>query len=110
MIDSQRIQQHQPVPFNVNQDRSWCIKEKTIVDTTFNPPEGPIADHYADCLNEGDFFLKFIDSNIRENIKTNLYITQRHRRISPVTEQELFSFLGINILMGYHSLPSISLY
>lgn len=43
-------------------------------------------------------------------MKQNLYITQRHRRVTPVTEQEFFSFLGINILMGYHSLPSISLY
>ena len=42
--------------------------------------------------------------------QTNLYITQQERRVSPVTRQDVLGFIGINILMGYHILPSYILY
>ena len=38
--------------------------------------------------------------------QTNLYATQNHRRISVLTKSELYGFLGINIVMCYHQLPS----
>ena len=71
-----------------------------------------MMDHFADCSSEGDFFLKFIDAEIRERIiyETNLYMNQKHRRVLPLTEKELYSFLGINILMSYHCLPSLTCY
>ena len=38
--------------------------------------------------------------------QTNLYVTQNHRRVSVLTKPELYGFLGINMVMGYHQLPS----
>ena len=98
--------------FIPNQNIRWSEKEKVTPIVQFNEPQGPAHRKFLDCNNEGDYFLKFIDSEIRENllVQTNLYITQRQRRVTPVTEKELFSFLGINLMMGYHTLPSITSY
>ena len=38
--------------------------------------------------------------------QTNLYDTQNHRRVSVLTKSELYGFLGINMVMGYHQLLS----
>ena len=91
--------------YDVYQNRNWRKKKKVQLDGAFDLPQGPVLDHFADCRNEGDYFLKFIDAEIREKIlfQTNLYINQKTRRIPSVTERELYSFLGINILMGYHT-------
>ena len=49
---------------------------------------------------------------IRENIvfQTNLYIQKKKRGkpILPVKERELYGFIGISLLMGYHKLPSMA--
>ncbi|KAK6173783.1 hypothetical protein SNE40_017183 [Patella caerulea] len=66
--------------------------------------------------------MKFLDDEIVENIfpdkpiysatrspccfQINLYIQQQDRRVSPLTPPELYDFVGINFLMGYHILPS----
>ena len=41
--------------------------------------EGPIEEHFIDCDSSCDYFLKFSDKKIRENIvfQTNLYIQQK---------------------------------
>ena len=76
---------------------------KKELDVTFDLPQGPVIDHFADFSSEGDFFFKFIDAEIRERIiyETNLYMNQKHRRVLPLTEKELYSFLSINILMSF---------
>ena len=98
--------------YKVDQNRAWQKKKKSELNVPFDSPQGPVMDHFVDCSNEGDFFLKFVDAEIREKIiyETNLYISQKHKRISPLTERELYSFLGINILMSYHTLPSLTCY
>ena len=47
-------------------------------------------------------------SETQENIlyQTNLYIIQSMKATPNVTLPELFSFLGINMIMEYHVLPS----
>ena len=69
---------------------------------------GPIKDHFADCTKPGDYFFAYFDNEIQENIlyQTNLYITQSMKATPNLTSQELFSFLGINMIMGFHELPS----
>ena len=49
-----------------------------------------MINHFAVCANEGDYFFKFIDAEIRQNIlyQTNLYVTQKHRRVPVVTANE----------------------
>ena len=71
-----------------------------------------MIDHFADCANEDDCFLKFTDAEIHQNIlhHTNLYVTQKLCRVPIVTANEVYAFLEINLLMGYHSLPAIKHY
>ena len=71
-----------------------------------------MIDYFADCANEGNYFLKFIDTKFRQNIlyQTNLYVTQKHRRVPVATANELYAFLKIDLLMGYHTLPAIKQY
>ena len=89
-------------------DQAW----KTRDYSHFNLPQGPVIDYFADCANEGNYFLKFIDTKFRQNIlyQTNLYVTQKHRRVPVATDNELYAFLKIDLLMGYHSLPAIKQY
>ena len=54
--------------------------------------------------------MKFFDEKIRENIvfQSILCIQQKQKGKSrfPVKERELYGFIGINLLMGYHKLTS----
>ena len=69
---------------------------------------GPIKDHFADCTKPGNYFFAYFDNEIQENIlyQTNFYITQSMKATPNLNSQELFSFLGINMIMGFHELPS----
>lgn len=42
--------------------------------------------------------------------QTTLYVTQQERRVNTVTRQDILGFIGINIIMGYHNLPSYTHY
>ena len=74
----------------------------------FKAPEGPISDHFTGCTNPIDIFLKYLDTEIIDNIlyQSNLYITQKLSRAKPTDRREFIGFLGIKILMGYNKLPS----
>ena len=55
------------------------------------------------------FFEVFRWENRENNVfQTNMYIQQKQKgkSILPVKERELYDFIGINVLMGYHKLPS----
>lgn len=94
--------------YDVDQDRHWTKKTKKQIETPFTSPEGPIKDHFTDCQNPCDYFFSYFDKEIQQNIlyQTNLYITQCMKTVPNVSLRELLSFLGINIIMGYHELPS----
>ena len=92
-----------------NQNRHWKKKSKNATNAgEFTAPEGPISDHFTDCTNPIDIFLKYLDTEIIDNIlyQSNLYITQKSSRAKPIDRREFIGFLGINTLMGYHKLPS----
>ena len=62
-----------------------------------------------DCNTPQDYFLTFFDSDIIENVvyQSNLYVTQKMKtNMKPITDQEFYSFAGINVITGYHELPS----
>lgn len=67
--------------------------------------------------NEGTFstalhaFLEFFDENTVDSLvyQTNLYSVQKNKALT-LTKDELYVFLGINIMMGYHKLPSLRHY
>lgn len=69
---------------------------------------GPVIEEFSDCHTPADIFFQFFDVEIIDKIlsETNRYIDQKERTIPPVTRQELFGFLGINLIMAYHKLPS----
>ena len=88
--------------------RHWKKVDKPSEDHVFNYPEGPNIAHFTDCHTQADVFSQFLDTDIIDMIlfQTNLYITQRERNVASVTREELYGFLGINMLMSYHKLPS----
>ncbi len=72
---------------------------------------GPKVEHF-DKITPLDVFLKYIDTDVVDNIlfQTNLYANQRERNFPPLSREEFYGFLGINLIMGYHELPSLSDY
>ena len=42
--------------------------------------------------------------------QTNLYANQRQHNIPAIKKEELYGFLGMNLMMGYHHLPSLRSY
>ena len=75
-------------------------------------PTGPKEQEFEACNRPIDFFLKFWDSNIENNILTqsNLYVNQKQRVVPVFTLPDLRGFVSLNIVMGYHTLPSYKLY
>ena len=65
-------------------------------------------DSYSSALQ---IFLEFFDEDIINSLvhQTNLYSVQKNKPISH-KKDELLVFLGINIMMGYHKLPSLHHY
>ena len=64
--------------------------------------------HFADCDNPVDYFLKYWDDEICDSIiyQTNLYIHQSQKKVPILKKNGLCAFMGINMVMGYHELPS----
>ncbi|XP_047138546.1 piggyBac transposable element-derived protein 3-like [Hydra vulgaris] len=69
---------------------------------------GPVNVHFDECENPVDYFLKYIDDEIMESItyQSNLYIHQLQKKDPVVTKNSLYAFIGINMVMRYHKLPS----
>ena len=70
-----------------NQNRHWKKKSKNATNAgEFKAPEQPISDHFTDCTNPIDICLKYLDTEIIDNIlyQSNLYITQKSSRAKPI--------------------------
>ncbi|GFO03185.1 PiggyBac transposable element-derived protein 4 [Plakobranchus ocellatus] len=92
--------------------RKWKKVEKDDCSGEFNHTQGPVLEEFKSCSRPVDFFLKFFDRTLEENIvfQTNLYAQQKQRVVTPITLQDLRGFLGINVVMKYHVLPSYTHY
>ena len=71
---------------------------------------GPEGDHFTDFTSAIDIFLKYLHTEIIDNIlyQSNLYITQKSSRAKPIDRREFIGFLGKSTLMGYHKLMSLT--
>lgn len=69
-------------------------------------------EEFADCHTPGDYFLKYYDQKMIDDIiyQSNLYVNQKQRRVPVIMKKEMYGFLGINLVMGYHKLPSWKMY
>ncbi|KAK3737114.1 hypothetical protein RRG08_016420 [Elysia crispata] len=88
--------------------RKWKKKEKLNTSAPFQNAEGPRLCEFENCRQPVDFFLKYWDGDIEENIlrETNQYQIQKGRTGQPIILEELRGFLAVNMVMGYHVLPS----
>ncbi|XP_049780398.1 piggyBac transposable element-derived protein 3-like [Schistocerca cancellata] len=86
--------------------RMWRDKHIETRNCEYRYSEGPMEELFQDCLTATDVFI-FILKPIVEDIifQSNLYATQKGKILN-LKEHELFAFLGINLFMGYHKLPS----
>ena len=80
--------------------RDWRKIERPCKEHPFNCPSGPNIEYFADG--------QFLDAEIVEKIvfQTNLYITQNRTNVPPITKEELYAFISINMFMSYHKLLS----
>ncbi|KAF2355341.1 PiggyBac transposable element-derived protein [Trinorchestia longiramus] len=87
--------------------RRWKKKPEPAIDTAFTP----LPQKKLNCSKPVDYFFKFIDEDILDKIhfESNLKSVQKNKP-AHITKDEIKVFLGVNMLMGYHSLPSIQHY
>ncbi|KAK9745348.1 Transposase IS4 [Popillia japonica] len=87
-------------------NRRWKKREVETKIPEYSEEAGPVTDIFENCQTANDFFDKFIEPII-DNIffQTNLYAVQRNKVLN-VNKEEFLAFFGINMLMGYHVLPS----
>lgn len=90
-------------------NRRWSKRTKDMDKQAFIPKNN-IGNSF-DFDNPLDAFLLFLDDEFMNKLlyETNLKSVQEGKPCS-VTLEELYAFLGINIVMGYHPLPSLMLY
>ena len=69
---------------------------------------GPVEEHFSNCSTSADIFFQYFDMSIIDQIlfQSNLYINQKNLSVPPITRNELYAFLGVNMVMSYHKLPS----
>lgn len=72
----------------------------------FSLQKGTVQSHFSGKSTPTDIFLTVVDDNILGDIvyQSNLYIQQHQRRVKPITTEEMYDFLGIQFLFGYHHL------
>lgn len=72
---------------------------------------GVVQDNFAHCGTPTDVFLALLGEDMVEHItyQSNLYATQKNKSLN-LKEHELLCTIGINFVMGYHSLPAIEHY
>ena len=61
--------------------------------------------------NSADAFLIFFDAEVVDRLvfETNLYCTKKGK-VGNILKDEMYVFFGINVMMGYHRLPSLRHY
>lgn len=88
------------------EDEMWGEDSQSKADIPFIKDFGPNIPEYA--KSPLDVFLCLFPHELINLIveQTNLYAKQMQSKQAPVTKDELFIFIGINILMGVKKLPS----
>ena len=88
--------------------RKWKKKPEPATDTAFKVTETEKDIAISTPL---EAFLEFFDKDLIERIcfETNLKSVQRGKPAS-ISEEDIKVFLGINIILGYHSLPQLTHY
>ena len=88
--------------------RRWRMKAEPAMDTNFQPSHSKVSINTSNPLST---FLNFFDEEIIEKIQyeSNLKSVQKNKPAS-ISIDEIKTFLGINIVMGYHHVPTIRSY
>ena len=86
------------------QKRKWRMKPEASTDTQFRPSP---ATQFTEPSTPLEAFFLLFDEEILQHIhfQTNLKSVQNNKPAG-ITENEIKVFLGINIVMGYHNLPT----
>ncbi|XP_050313331.1 piggyBac transposable element-derived protein 3-like [Anthonomus grandis grandis] len=91
--------------------RKWERRLATAPDLSeYNQPAGINENEFIECDTALGVFLKLLGPAVEKNVfQSNLYAVQKGKSLN-LTENEFLCFLGINFLMGYHQLLSLSCY
>lgn len=100
--DEEEEEEEEVADFN----RQWKKRDLDFNLPQYNFEEGPVRDYFSESDTATDVFLTFLDSIAEDLVyQSNLYAIQRSKTLN-LSKKELFVFIGINQLMGYHKLPS----
>lgn len=95
----------------------WKKQKRPTLPIKFQLQSGADMDSFAACDTALDYFLTMIDEILIARLvdESNLYAMQRFvnqggRAVVPVTRDEILTFIGITLMMGYHKLPSYTNY
>ncbi|XP_068726589.1 uncharacterized protein [Montipora capricornis] len=88
----------------------WSSTLSGINVKPFSIPHGPTKDLGPNAKSK-DFFNLFIDDNFLDEIAANsiAYARSKGDANFTTTRYEISAFLGLNILIGIHSLPQVSI-
>ncbi|XP_039288737.1 piggyBac transposable element-derived protein 3-like [Nilaparvata lugens] len=87
-------------------NRRWKKKETETRIPDYPHDEDRLFTVFNGCQTATDIFLKILRCILDIIVfQTNLYATQKGKTLR-LQENEFLSFLGVNMLMGYHELPS----
>ena len=76
-----------------NQNRHWKKKSKNATNAgEFTAPEGPISDHFTDCTNPIDIFLKCLDTEMIDNTISLICILHKNLWQNLLIEESLLVF------------------
>ncbi|GBN19516.1 PiggyBac transposable element-derived protein 3 [Araneus ventricosus] len=92
--------------------RIWKKRDCTSTIPIFSLSHGTCVSAFEGKTLPTDFFLTFLDDEIISNIvfQTNLYSNKKQRNIKPISKEEFYGFLGLNMLFSYHRLPRVRNY
>lgn len=87
-------------------NRKWKKAAAEELMPEFHYPEGPVETEFIDCKSVTDVYLRLLGESVDDIVfQSNLYATQRNHALN-LSREELLAFIGINMLMAYHRLPT----
>ncbi|GFN96418.1 PiggyBac transposable element-derived protein 2-like [Plakobranchus ocellatus] len=100
------------LPSDLSEEETILMQRIQLMNLSQQSLQGPVLEEFKSCSRPVDFFLKFFDRTLEEDIvfQINLYAQQKQRVVTPITLQDLRGFIGINVVMKYHVLPSYTHY
>lgn len=112
VVDAEQLGNQCTSSYNIDENRNiinrkWKKKPEPSVDIEFSSSQPEI---FTNAANPLEAFLEFFDDILDKIVYESNLKSVQHNKPAAITKDELLVFFGINIIMSFHSLPSIAHY